>query len=166
MATQAYGLTPAPHRKVFRALCDVLKQDPTLSRVIRTWSVFDGSPIDTQDFTVSHTPGLRMIPSEGPDGWYGPNGLLGPLVVDVEICLRGSDFDDALDVYHAVRRAIYPPADADRVRIHQALVAAGAEAMFVLECSQGSFAPRVMVDGPLLEVTGRLSVRVRQDLNA
>ncbi len=164
MATTALNLTPSRHRQVFRAICDVIQSDATLSRVIKTFSVMNGQPIDTQDFTVAHTPAMRLIPSEGPDAWYGPNGLLGPLLVTVEICLRGSDFDDALDIYAAVRRALYPTTDADRVAIHQRLVSAGAEGMFVLEFTQGSFAPRVMVDGPLVDVSGQMSLRIRQEL--
>jgi len=164
MATSQLNLSPSRHRQVFRAICDVIQQDATLSRVIKTFSVMNGQPIDTQDFTVAHTPAMRLVPSEGPDGWYGPAGLLGPLVIGVEICLRGSDFDDALDIYAAVRRALYPPIDTNKVAIHQRLVAAGAEGMFLLEFTQGSFAPRVMVDGPLVDVTGQMSVRIRQEL--
>jgi len=165
MANQSFNLVPSAHRQVFRVIVDAIRKDSTLSRVVKTWSVMDGSPIDTQDFVVVHTPAIRLIPSEGPDQFYGPGGMIGPLVVLVEICMRGSDFDDPMDLYAAVRRAIYPKTDAERLRIHQALVAAGAEAMFVTEFSQGSYAPRVMVDGPLIDATGQIQVRIRQDLN-
>lgn len=164
MASPQLGLDPSPHRLVYRKLVEVLREDPVLSRVVNHWFAWEGETAHDQlDLAVGLCPAISLAPSMGSDRWYGPEAYLGPLHVHVGIAVAGTDADDLLDLYHAVKRAVYPADEAAGIAIHQALVEAGAEAMYLVEFTQGRFGVQADDDGgPMLVGTGQIKIDVKQ----
>jgi hypothetical protein len=160
MAVPKLALEPSPHSLAFRGLVRILRADPTLRKVVRTWFVWDGSPDDAMEPCEATCPSLALAPAASADRWLGPSGFTGDLVVNLELLVAGSRVDDALDLYHAVKRAVYPEDDAKRTAVRAALVAAGVvtgEPEFA-----GDAAPEVLAGASLLGLAAR--VRLPLDL--
>jgi hypothetical protein len=165
MATELLALSPSPHREVFRVLVDTLRADPVLASVVRTWRAYEGRPDDTAELAASQTPCVWLTPQEGADDWYGPSGLIGPLVVLVEVYAPGTDADDILDLWYAIKRAVYPADATACLAIHSRLVAAGAEGHYLAEFTPARFGPVEGEDANFLAATGMIRVRCRAELN-
>jgi hypothetical protein len=159
-------LESSPHSKVYAEIVRTLREDGTLRTVVRNWSAADGSPTDVAEPARNQLPAITLRPAEGPERFYGPQGMIGPLFVDVECIVAGTNAVDAMDLYHAVRLAIYPRDATLRLAIHQALVAAGAEAHYVVRFTQGRFAPREGDDdGAYYVARGQIEVNVTSEFN-
>ena len=160
-------LDQSPHSKVYAEIVRTLRDDPTLSAVVKTWSFADGSPTDLQSPTVGQCPSVTLRPAEGPERFYGPQGMIGPLFVDIAVAVAGTDAAAAMNLYWAIRRAFYPRNNAALcTAIHQALVAAGAEAHYVLQFTQGRYTARESADdGAIWIAQGQITLNVVSDLN-
>ena len=159
-------LESSPHSKVYAEIVRTLREDGTLRTVVRNWSVADGSTTDTAEPGLNQLPAITLRPAAGPERFYGPQGMLGPLFVDVECIVAGTNAADAMDLYYAIRLAIYPRDATLRMAIHQALVAAGAEAHYTLRFTQGRFAPREADDDMAAYVArGQIEVNVTSEFN-
>jgi hypothetical protein len=102
-------LPTAERTAVFRAIVRLLKADPTLSNVVKTWFVWDGTPGETQDFELGHAPALRLTPLGGGDEWMSPQSVVGMLVIDFEMMVAGTNIDDLANLWRAVIAAFYDP---------------------------------------------------------
>lgn len=159
-------LDDSPHSKVYAEIVRTLKDDGTLGRVVKTWSFADGSPTDIQEPSVGQCPSVTLRPAQGTERFYGPQGMIGPLFVDIEVAVAGTDATDAMNLYWAIRRAFYPTNAALCTAIHQALVAAGAEAHYVLQFTQGRYTARESADdGAIWIAQGQITLNVVSDLN-
>lgn len=167
MATAKYGLKPSPQRLIFRYLVKAFRSDPTLSRVVQSWQVWDDDlPNNLRDPAITEMPCVRLSPSQGPDQFWGPEAFVGTLSVLIELYLPACDADDALDLYYAIRRAIYPTDPARRLTIHRQLVQNGARAEFTARFSQPNF--RAFPDakgGAFTRAAGMLQLDILEQLN-
>lgn len=155
------NLPSSPHRLVYRTVENTLRSDHVLRLVVRTWSTWNGSAIDRTIPTVALCPYLQLAPMSGPDEFYGPSGMRGTLLIHVGLATAGTNADHLLDLYQAIRRALYPADPASRVAIRHALVTAGAfhddEPMF----TQGRFGVALDEDGAFLIGQGQLTLKLR-----
>lgn len=118
------ALPTAPHTAIYRAAVNILRSDPTL-RVVHTWRTWVGGPTDVQPISPNLCPAIGLFPAEGPDSFYGPSGFRGNLVITVVVAVTGTNVDNLMNLYHAVRKAFYPEEAAARTVIRKALLAAG-----------------------------------------
>ena len=113
-------LPPSPRKLVFRRIVQQLRNDPVLSRALRTIQAWEGKPADFQPLTQSNAPGIRLTPTCGPDMWAFPDAQRGWLYIAVDLVVPGHDVADMLDVWWTMERAIYPP-NPDRLDMSPAL---------------------------------------------
>ena len=113
-------LPDSPRKLVFRRIVAQLRNDPTLSRALRTFQAWEGKPTDFQPLVQSNAPGIRLTPSCGPSLWANPDAFRGWLYIDVDITVPGTDVADMLDLWWTIERAIYPP-NPDRLEPSPAL---------------------------------------------
>jgi hypothetical protein len=126
MPTAALDLPNCSHVKAFRTLERILRNDPTLKRVLRQLWSWDGSDKDDLDPTVDTCPSLAIACAMGDDQWRGPANFEGPLLVRFAWAVAGTRSDNLINLIHATKRAIYPASPAAREPNRAALVAAGA----------------------------------------
>lgn len=160
---KSLDLDDGPRVRVFRALEQVLRNDPTLRRVIgpKSWRTYNGTPADKQPFGATSAPAIVLYPVPGPEGFWSPDAMVGDLHVRVELTVRGTCVDDADNLYWAIERAIYPQDQASKLAVNAALKAAGAHTGIVL-FTMPAFDPRADAasDG-LLQASGELKVQIR-----
>jgi hypothetical protein len=121
-------LPQSPRLRVFRVIDRHLRADQTLRRVVRPGSFksWTGEPGDRNIFALEQFPAIRLTPSSGPDQFWATSGMLGNLTIDVEMCVRGTCWEDIDSLWMAVQRALYPIDTAARNAFLSALQTAGA----------------------------------------
>jgi hypothetical protein len=125
-------LPDSPLTKVARAVEVVLRDDPTLDRVVDLFKGSGDALSDRSGEPKDRRVAVRYRFRPGATDWYGPNAFAGPLDVDLTLDVEGLDPDDPMNLWFAIQRAFYPapPDDPDgskRLAIQQALRQAGAE---------------------------------------
>jgi hypothetical protein len=111
---------------VYDRILLILRNDPTMKRVVKTWRSWRELPGQHGPFsTDSPLPAIRVTPVNGPEQWRYPHAMVGPLYLNFEILLLGSDVRDAMNLWRAMQIAIYPGGTGTFTNI-QALQAAGA----------------------------------------
>jgi len=160
------SLNTAPRASVFRKLVELVQNDATIKRVIsrpasfRAWT---GNPVDSQPFSIDIAPAVRFTPASGPEVWFTPNAQKGPLLVNVEMLVMGSDADDVMNLWWAIERAIYPAAQAPLYANLQALQQAGAYSGLA-EFTLPAFDPQPADN--FWAATGQIKIEVRNQLLA
>ncbi len=104
-----------------------LKNDPILGREIKTWLAWDGPVKSNLGLSAASFPSIRLTPSIGPQSWYTPDSNIGPLIVKVELDIRGEDADDFMNLWGCIEQALYPEDRAKELAIEQGFRDAGAE---------------------------------------
>lgn len=98
--------TPDVSVVIFRALCDVLREDPVLQTLPITWRVMDGDPNDLMPVTRSQMPCVTLTPvnfemrpaTEIEDG--------GKFPVRIDVWVAGTCWEDLANLAGAVRDAL------------------------------------------------------------
>jgi|GEM_PF-2519356 len=126
------NLPDSPRTKVFRAVEDILRNDPVLKQVLglatrpqafRSWS---GEPTDVADFSKTGLPALRITPFAQNEQYWYPNQMKGNLAIQFEIHINSNCIDDVDNLFYAIERALVPKLNADRLANEAKLKAAGA----------------------------------------
>ncbi len=165
MATnKSLDLEDGPRTRVFRQLEAILRNDPTLKRVLgKSWKTYSGDPSDAQPFGVTACPWLVMSRVPGSEEYWSPDAMTGDMSVLLMLGTRGLCEDDADNLYAAIQRAIYPGTQAAKLVNVQLLQAAGAHTGIVT-FTQPAFDPRSIegqaTDGSIV-ARGRMMVTVR-----
>lgn len=147
MSSNNLGLRSSPATNVFRALVGAIQTDPTLAGAVRRWRTWNGSHDDWREPSEGELPCVELLVGQGADEFYGPSTFVGPLVVELIVYCGGCDQDDPLDLYWAIKRAVYPADDVRREVIQEALVAAGAQGRDLVRFTSPSFAPVIYTKG-------------------
>jgi hypothetical protein len=116
----------SPHSLVFRRIDKIIRNDHAIKQAFTTILSWTGSEDDTIAPAVDNCPYLKMSPGETGDKWYGPSSFEAFLTIDFEMGVAGSNAEDALDLYHAIRRAIYPTDHTQSLANQNAIKEAGA----------------------------------------
>ena len=124
----ALDLNTSPRTSVFRKLVGLVENDATIKRTIRPASLrsWKGSPQDGLPFAPDIAPAVRFTPIGGADAWWSPGATRGPLLIQVEMLVKGTAVDDVLNLWWAIVRAIYPAPPAQTNANVLALQQAGA----------------------------------------
>jgi hypothetical protein len=120
------NLPQSERAAVFRAAVKILRNDPVLANVVKTWMVWDGRPNDSADLSLGMAPALRITPTGQGDQWSSPNTHTGPLLMNVEVLTAGYNVDDPANLWRAVVAAFYDPQGTTFAAIQDELRAAGA----------------------------------------
>ena len=152
--------------RVWLAVRDLAVNDDVLKRTIQTFIVWDGSKISASPDLTSMMPLLRMSPKIGPQQWYSPDAIYGPLNIDVLMAIQTRDAVDALNLWEAFENVYYPYGDrARQMQIQQALRDAGAETgQIEFTAPANDPDPRVSEDG-VFNMLGSIRLSVIRTYN-
>jgi hypothetical protein len=157
-------LNTSPRVAVLRQVELILKNDPTLKRVVKTWRTWKELPGQNAPFgTDVPLPAVRITPANGPDLWRFPDAFVGKLYLQFEMLLFGSIAEDTYNLWFAMCTAIYP-GSAGVVTTSsniQSLQKAGANTGLV-EFSMPAYDPTP--DGNNTLAIGQMSIDVRLQL--
>lgn len=119
-------LAEGPHFSVFSLIVANLKRDRDLRRVVKTWRTFEGMPSDAAEWSASALPGIRLLAGVAEKGFGDVASLESDLVIEVEIATFGTNINNQLKLYRALKRACYPVNDAERHQLMEDLMNVGA----------------------------------------
>jgi len=120
------SLPQSERAAVFRTLVQILRNDPILANIVKTWLAWTGGPNDAADLGVNLAPAIRLTPVGAGDKWLAPDSMIGPLFLDLEILVAGHNTDDLDNLWRAVIAAIYAPTQTTFAANQALLRAAGA----------------------------------------
>jgi hypothetical protein len=160
----ALDLPTAPRVNVFRAIESMIRNDPTISRTVKPESLraWSGATADAKNFTIEHSPAIRLTPTSGPEQFYTPDSMSGDLIINVEMLVKGSNADDIANLWYALERVFYPAASSDKFKRVAALQAAGATTGLLL-FSVPAFDSDP--DGVFMAAAGQMRITVDVRLN-
>lgn len=121
------GLDDGPEQKAFRALCTVLRSDPALRAIPVKFRDWQDTEKDLVPVALAEMPCVILTPRVEAEGWWSEGEQRQGLVVEAHLFLAGTNMDDALNLYAALRRAIWPADDARRAIVDQVLGAVAAQ---------------------------------------
>jgi hypothetical protein len=156
-------LPTAPETAVFRAILAQLQRDPTLSRVIPpdNWHTYNGDPRSKRP--PAHVgPEIWIWPTGGPSAWWTEGAQLTPLFLNVEYVVPSNCVDDAVNIWHALRKALYSGAPAEDIPFYQVLIGAGA-VTGLTAFSLGGFDANPEEAGELYRANGQMRIDIRID---
>jgi hypothetical protein len=90
----------------FRAVEQVLREDPVLSGVVKTWRTLEGRDDDTQEVGWDNCPLIALSPSPQPDRKLTHENANVTMVIYVEVYAPGTCVDDMLNLWDAVGAAL------------------------------------------------------------
>jgi hypothetical protein len=113
----------------YRSIDSILRNDTLLKRVIKTYVTWDGSKLDGQEPTASMCPYLMIVPSSRPSGWQTEGQHAEPMQVGIYAAIVGSDANQIMNLWGAIRLALFPrdlaAQDAIRVKVTDAGITQG-----------------------------------------
>lgn len=124
----------------------------------RCWS---GRSHDSFEFTFSSSPSLRITPTCGPESFLFPTAMVGPLFLNVDMLIPGTDADDELNLWWAIEHALYPQSFAAQQANVAALQLAGANTGLCM-FSQPAFDPTP--SDKFFAATGQIKIDIRLQL--
>ncbi len=109
MTSPRLPLPDSAETLALRAVIRVLRSDPTLESVVRSWCVWDGSDADLMDRTKAGYPHVAVTPQPGSTSWAEESQHRSDVVLAIETFVSGTNADDSLNLWGAIRRALFPP---------------------------------------------------------
>lgn len=125
LSTPKLALPDSEETIAFRAVESILRSDADLSRVIKTFVAWRGEPVDNEPPTASMCPYLMIVPSARPSGWVTEGQHEEPLQIGIFAAVVGSDADQIMNLWGAIRRALFPQDATQRTSVLTKVNAAG-----------------------------------------
>lgn len=101
------GLPRGKRTQLFRAVEEILRDDPALARVVKTWRSFEGEPGDLDPVVPDECPWVRLRLERRPIGWLPAESYMTVEVsVLIEVAVAGTCQDDLVDLWEAVEAAL------------------------------------------------------------
>lgn len=102
-------LTTSPRVLAYRLIERTLRADPVLSNVVGLWSTWEGDPIrDPLPLALVGDSSIKLQPAMGPVDFWAVDSTRGDLIVDVDLIVRGTCYDDLDNLWYAMEQAIWP----------------------------------------------------------
>jgi hypothetical protein len=92
----------------FRAVETVLKSDITLGRVVKAWRTWTGDINDILAPTFATCPYIQLSPAPAAGRWETEQQTRSPMVINITVATAGSDANQILNFWGAIRSALYP----------------------------------------------------------
>ena len=110
----------------FRKVVEIIQSDPTLRRLNVTFIVWDGSANDLTNPVAGILPLIELQPSPDGTGWSEADQHRSDVGVDITLAVKGTNADNLLNLWSAVRSALFPdPASSRRATIEAAVASVG-----------------------------------------
>lgn len=159
------GLPKGVRSTVFERLVNQLKLDPVLSRIVKRWNVWD-KPFATAASAGTEVE-IQLTPRPGPSDWFTPGEQAGDLVIQVDLWAPGDKKGqyhaaDALDLWEAIERALYPADKAKRQAFKRDLQCLGATTGEIQIAQPAAVQP--VGDNSFVQI-GLLRLAVKRSLN-
>lgn len=106
----------------FRAIDKILKHDTVLKHVVKTYNSYTGDPTDILTPTAAMTPYLQIAPKPMTGRWESEGQHRMPFAVLITCAVQGTNVDQLMNLFGAVRRALWPH-DAAKMAAVRSLVA-------------------------------------------
>lgn len=106
----------------FRAVDSLLRGDPMLQRVTKSYNSFTGASDDVFGPSPSSCPYLQLAPKPMASRWEteGMHGM--PFAIVISAAVNGSNVDQLMNYWGWIRRALWP-ADPERIEARNELIA-------------------------------------------
>ena len=143
----------APETTAFRTVVSVLRQDPVLKRLVKQWAVWDGSSEDLWEPSFATCPFLRLSPYPDGSDWATEIQHASPLILRVQAAVAGTDSDQIMNFWNAIRSAIFPSNQAQKTTVQGRLQGAGILKPVIAQSAYGVLpdettgAPMIVADG-------------------
>jgi hypothetical protein len=92
----------------FRAVDSILRTDPTLQRVVKTWASWKGETADVFGPTPATCPTIGLAPKPNSSKWEAEGMHAMPFNVVITAAVNGSDVDQLMNFWGHIRRALWP----------------------------------------------------------
>lgn len=102
------ALDDAEETVAYRSFEHVLRTDPVLSRVVKTWASWRGEPADLLAPCPALCPMLKLAVKPAGASWEAEALHREPIYVSIVAAVAGLDCDQLTNLWAAIRRAIFP----------------------------------------------------------
>lgn len=106
MIRQELGIKSKCRGPAFRAIEEILRSDPVLSGVVKTWRSREGTDNDMQPVGYDQLPLVSLSPVPRPNTILGVDENKVNFAVSVELWVQGTCVDDILALWEAIEDAI------------------------------------------------------------
>lgn len=106
MAYTRLPLPDYPWTSVFRALVDVIEQDPDLRRVVKVVRSWKGGPEDLEPLGDAQLPWIEMTPAPSGNKMATESDYQADFRVNVKLAVPGTRVDDLMNLWGAVMQAV------------------------------------------------------------
>ena len=118
-------LPKAQETAIFRTVEHVLARDPLLSSHVNTFLAMRGEDQDFFEPAVSLCPYLEIAPWPTESGWLTEGQHESPLTVRIMCAVKGTNSDNLMNFWAAVRAALFPQVQPQRGLVIAQFVAIG-----------------------------------------
>ncbi len=147
-------ITDCLEKKLYRALIAHLQADPTLLRVIKRWLVWKGDKDEDRQVEIKDLPYISITPSAGNANAETEGSSTSPLHLEIQVMTAGTNVDDLLNLWDAVRAALFPGDNT----IQPLLTTNQAEGLTLV---RAGYTPATLADGVRILVgSGELSANI------
>jgi hypothetical protein len=92
----------------FRAIDSILRTDPVLQRVVKSWSSWNGESGDVFMPTPATCPSLELTPQPTASRWEAEGMHAMPFNILIRAAVNGTDVNQIMNMWGFVRRALWP----------------------------------------------------------
>ena len=111
MAHARLRLADHARTTAFRRVVALLKADPELARVVRTWREAAGEPAEHAPPAVAAMPQLRLGATPAPSRWASTRTVVAPVVILIDLFVAGTDPDDLGNLWGVIEADLLPHHD-------------------------------------------------------
>lgn len=102
------NLPTSPYTAIYREVIKILKENPTLHDVVKSWKEFVGKSDDFAPPPISAMPSIAtQFSSSGMSPW-SQGAHEETMVITLELAVVGTNADDLMDLWWAVLKALKP----------------------------------------------------------
>ena len=114
--------------RLYRLFVEVVRNDPTLSKVVKTWKDWSDSAHDRVQITsAGQLPAVEFWPGAGREQFASPDAMKAELLIDVRVATAGLLIDNCWNLWGAVLRAVRPRDNVAAIILNRRFQEAGAE---------------------------------------
>jgi hypothetical protein len=117
LASPKLKLPNVAEQLAFRCVDQILRSDPILQTTVKAWRSWRGDPEDILDPTFATCPYLRISPAPGTSRWETEQQHRMPINISIQAAVAGSDADQLMNFWGAIRGALYPNNSISQARL-------------------------------------------------